>query len=150
MSLISELSDKMILPDLTATSKKEVLMDLARAVQDEYPDLETEDLYAILRERESLGSTGIGEGIAIPHGKIKNLSKITICFARSIHGVPFDSIDGKPAHLFFLLLAPESAAGPYLSSLAELSRFLKNPHTREQLMQAQNKQELAEVFTAAE
>lgn len=149
MSLISELSAKMILPDLAATNKKEALMELAKAVQNEHPDLKTEALYTILRERESLGSTGIGEGIAIPHGKIKDLPKITICFGRSIKGVPFDSMDGKPAHLFFLLLAPESAASHYLSSLAELSRFLKNPHTREQLMQAKDKQELSELFTEA-
>lgn len=150
MSLISELSDKMILSDLAATNKKEALMELAEAVQGEHPDLKTEDLYTKLRERESLGSTGIGDGIAIPHGKLKDLSKITICFARSINGVPFDSMDGKPAHLFFLLLAPESAAAHYLSSLAELSRFLKNSHTREKLMLAQSKEELSEIFATAE
>lgn len=150
MSLISELSDKMILPDLAATSKKEVLMELAQVLQAECPDLRTENLYTVLKERENLGSTGIGDGIAIPHGKIKGLPRITICFGRSIRGVPFDAMDGKPAHLFFLLLAPESAAAPYLSSLAELSRFLKNSQIREKLMHAQSKQELSEIFATAE
>lgn len=150
MSLISELSDKMILPELAATSKKEVLMELAQALQAECPDILTENLYTILKERESLGSTGIGDGIAIPHGKIKGLPRVTICFGRSIKGVPFDTMDGKPAHLFFLLLAPESAAAPYLSSLAELSRFLKNPQTREKLMHAQSKEELAAIFSKAD
>lgn len=147
MSVISELNDKMILPNLTATTKKEVLMELAEAVHAEWQNLDTKTLYTVLRERESLGSTGIGDGIAIPHGKVNGLSKITICFGRSVKGVPFDALDGKPAHLFFLLLAPEDAAASYLSSLAELSRFLKNPQTRTRLMLATEKQELAAIFS---
>ena len=150
MSLISELNDKMILPNLNATNKKEVLLELADAVHAKLQNLDTQALYGILRERESLGSTGIGDGIAIPHGKIKGLSQITICFGRSIRGVPFDALDGKPAHLFFLLLAPEDAAASYLSSLAELSRFLKNPQIRTRLMLATDKQELAAIFTEAQ
>lgn len=149
MNVISNLRDNLILPDLAATSKKEVLTELAAAVSSEYPELETTELYTILRERENLGSTGIGEGVAIPHGKIRGLDRITVCFGRSVRGVPFEAQDGKPAHLFFLLLAPEDAAASYLSCLAELSRFLKNPGTRNRLLKAADKKELAEIFAEA-
>ncbi len=149
MSVISDINPNMILPNLSAAAKKEVLLELAEAVHTEMPDLDTKDIFKVLRERESLGSTGIGDGIAIPHGKLKRLSKITICFGRSVRGVPFDSMDGKPAHLFFLLLAPEEAAASYLSSLAELSRFLKNPQNRSRLMLASDKEEIEAIFAEA-
>jgi PTS system nitrogen regulatory IIA component len=149
MGLIKQIKASLVLPELAATSKKEVLHELAEAVQSQYSNLDTQTVFNILQEREALGSTGIGDGIAIPHGKVKNLREITICFGRSRKGLPFDALDGKPTHLFFLLLAPEDAAAPYLSCLAELSRFLKNPEVRERLLHAETRQELLNVFTEA-
>jgi PTS system nitrogen regulatory IIA component len=103
-----------------------------------------------LLEREELGSTGIGDGIAIPHGKLPAIKKIIVCFGRSVNGVAFDAVDNRPTHLFFLLIAPEAAAAPYLSSLAELSRFLKNSQTRSRLLLAEDTDEILAIFSEAE
>lgn len=149
MGIIHQIQAAMILPAMSAASKKEALRELAASVHAARPELDPERLYAILQERETLGSTGIGDGIAIPHGKIKGLNAITICFGRSKQGIPFDALDGKPAHLFFLLLAPAEVAAPYLSSLAELSRFLKNPQTRNRLMQAEGVEALLAILAEA-
>ncbi|MEW6500032.1 MAG: PTS sugar transporter subunit IIA [Thermodesulfobacteriota bacterium] len=150
MGIISQIPAALVLPAMAAASKKEALKELAGAVHAARPELDAERLYATILERETLGSTGIGDAIAIPHGKIKGLSEITICFGRSKQGVPFESLDGKPAHLFFLLLAPEGAATPYLTSLAELSRFLKNPQTRNRLMHAEGGAELLAILAEAQ
>lgn len=150
MGLIKQINESLVLPALAAGSKKELLHELAAAIHAEFPSLDTQTVFNILQEREALGSTGIGDGIAIPHGKLKNLQGITICFGRSRKGIPFDALDGKPTHLFFLLLAPEDAAAPYLSCLAELSRFLKNAQFRERLLSAETRQELLDIFAEAE
>jgi PTS system nitrogen regulatory IIA component len=90
----------------------------------------------VLMERERLGSTGIGDNVAIPHGKLANLSDLRLAFGRSLTGVNFDSMDGKPSQLFFLLLAPVNSAGLHLKALAKISRMLMNATFRENLMQA--------------
>ena len=146
MTIISQLREEMIVPELAAKSKKEALTELAATVHGAHPEIDLDTLYEVLRTREKLGSTGIGDGIAIPHGKIKGLKEIIICFGRSAKGVHFDSHDNKPAHLFFLLLAPEESAATYLGCLAELSRFLKNPGIRSKLMHAKGRKEIAEIF----
>ena len=89
--------------------------------------LDRQEVIRVLQERERLGSTGIGEGVAIPHGKLKDLKRLLISFGRSRSGVDFDSMDGKPAHLFFLLVAPEESVGVHLKTLARISKLLKNP-----------------------
>lgn len=150
MGLIKGIKKELVLPELGATSKKEVLQEMAEAVHRQYPDLSSSALYSILQERESLGSTGIGDAIAIPHGKIKGLNEITICFGRSNRGIAYDAMDGKPTHLFFLLLAPEDSAAQYLSCLAELSRFLKNSQIRSRLLQAETREDLLGIFQEAE
>lgn len=150
MGLIKQIKESLVLPDLAAGSKKELLNELAAAIHADFPGLDTQTVFTIIQEREALGSTGIGDGIAIPHGRLKNLPEITICFGRSRKGIPFDALDGKPTHLFFLLLAPEDAAAPYLSCLAELARFLKNAQFRERLLCAETRQELLAIFAEAE
>ena len=149
MGIINQIQPAMILPAMRAVSKKEALRELAAAAHAARPELDTETLYVVLQEREALGSTGIGEGIAIPHGKIKGLPGITVCFGRSKQGIPFEALDGKPAHLFFLLLAPAEVAASYLSCLAELSRFLKNPQNRNRLLQAEGSEELLAILAEA-
>lgn len=148
--LFNDLEDGRILPNLTAATKTEALLELAEAVHNSCPEIATDTLYEALREREALGSTGIGEGIAIPHGKIKGLERIVLCFGRSAKGVPFDALDSKPTHLFFLLLAPVHSAAAYLSCLARLSRFLKNITIRTRLMNASDKLEIAEILAEAD
>jgi PTS system nitrogen regulatory IIA component len=97
-------------------------------------------------ERERLGSTGIGGGIAIPHGKLGALKSLLMAFGRSRKGVEFDAMDGKPTHLFFLLLAPEDSTGAHLKMLARISRSLKNSVFRERLMTAADGRELYMVI----
>jgi PTS system nitrogen regulatory IIA component len=95
-----------------------------------------------LLDREKLGSTGIGDGIAIPHGKLADLDELIVSFGRSRQGVEFDSMDGKPANLFFLLLAPENTTGLHLKALAKISKMLKDSAFRKKLIEAKSKDEL--------
>ena len=97
-------------------------------------------------ERERLCSTGIGGGIGIPHGKLKNLASLVLGFGLSRRGVDFDSLDGRPAHLFFLMLTPEDSAGLHLKLLARLSRLLKNDEFKSQLMRAKSPEEILEII----
>lgn len=134
---VSDLIDKeSVVLSLNATSKGEVLEELARAVSRTSDKLETSRLVEALRERERLGSTGIGEGVAIPHGKVRGLDRMAVSFGRSREGVDFASMDNKPAHLFFLLVAPENSAGIHLRVLAKLARALKQESFRTKLMEA--------------
>ncbi len=149
MGIIKEIRSALVLPELSATGKKEVLQELAAAISAEYPSLEAAAIHAALLAREELGSTAIGEGMAIPHGKIAGLTEIVVCFGRSLRGIAFDAPDGKPTHLFFLLVAPEESAARYLSCLAELSRFLKNLPLRGRLLQAKGQEELLAIFSEA-
>ena len=104
----------------------------------------------ILLERESLGSTGIGEGVAIPHGKSKEVDKILASFGRSLPGMDFQSLDGKPTHLFFLLIAPENSAGMHLKALAQISRLMKDQAFRKRLMDAHSAEEIYSLFSEGE
>jgi nitrogen PTS system EIIA component len=101
----------------------------------------------ILLERESLGSTGIGEGMAIPHGRSKEVKKILASFGRSLPGLDFQSLDGKPTHLFFLLIAPENSAGIHLKALAQISRLMKDQAFRKRLMEANSPDEVYSIFS---
>jgi len=105
-------------------------------------NLNKEALVEVLLERERLGSTGIGDGIAIPHGKIQDLDELILSFGRSAQGIEFDSMDGRPTHLFFLLIAPENSAGIHLRALAKISRLLKSAHFRQRLLEAGTVEEL--------
>jgi PTS system nitrogen regulatory IIA component len=105
------------------------------------------EILSILLEREKLGSTGIGDGIAIPHGKSTELSQIISGFGLSKRGINFDSLDGKPAHLFFLLVAPENSVGTHLKMLARISRMLKNVEFRKKLLGANSQQEIYQIIS---
>ncbi|MBU4263044.1 MAG: PTS sugar transporter subunit IIA [Proteobacteria bacterium] len=132
---------------MRATTKKEALHELAELMHAACPSCgSTKDIATILAEREQIGSTGIGEAIAIPHGKMAGLSQIEICFGRSIPGIAFASADNKPVHFIFLLLAPLDSSGPYLKALSRLARFLKSPHTRSRLLHAESAHEIANIF----
>lgn len=148
--MIAQLPPERILADLKATNKKELLQELAATVHTQLPALPAGDIYLALHERENLGTTGIGDGAAIPHAKIKALDEILIFFGRSRNGIMFDAQDGKAVFLFFLLLAPEASAKPYLSHLAHLARFLKNNDVRERLMRAADRAELVGILAEAD
>lgn len=131
-----------IIEELKATSKRAVLAELSEILSRDAEGLPPGAMVEVLLEREKLGSTGIGDGIAIPHGKLKNLDRLMISFGRSRQGIDFDAIDGKPVHLFFLLMAPESSTGQHLKALAKISRMLKDPEFRNDLMAAAGAEEI--------
>ena len=109
--------------------------------------MSVEELLQVLLDREKLGSTGIGEGIAIPHGRLKKLKKFFISFGRSIKGVDFDSIDQKPSQLFFLVMAPENSAVDNLKLLGRIVTLLKEPSFKRKLMEASSQKELFQVLS---
>jgi PTS system nitrogen regulatory IIA component len=145
MKISDFLNPELILPELAARTKEEVLQELADRIARNFPEVPAEQLLRILKERERLGSTGIGDGFAIPHGKSKSIDRMIISFGRSRAGIPFDSLDGKPAHYFFVLIAPENSAGDHLKALAKISRFLKNSLFKESLAKAEGQAELQKL-----
>lgn len=124
--------------DLKATDKKGVLEELAQLSAKVYPELSADKVLEVLLEREKLGSTGVGNGVAIPHGKIAGLNSIVAIFGRSKKGIEFQSHDHKPAMLFFVLLAPENVVGNHLQALARLSRLLKGESVRNRLFEVKD------------
>ena len=148
---IAELLDSAaIVADLKGTGKKDVLAELTDALANVKPKLDRDNVLKVLLERERLGSTGIGEGVAIPHGKLKEVDQMLISFGLSRQGVDFDSMDGKPANLFFLLIAPEDSVGIHLKTLARISKLLKSSGVRERLMSACDAVELHRIITEEE
>ena len=135
-----------VVDGLLAETKEGILRELSEVVCRRIPALSPDRLTAILMEREGLGSTGIGEGVAIPHGKIPGIDRLVAAFGRSRGGVQFASLDGKPARLFFLVLAPENSAGMHLKALARISRLLKDPRFRGRLLAAEGTEGLSQVL----
>jgi nitrogen PTS system EIIA component len=146
MKLLDILPKKSIIPDLKGRTKKQVLEELIDGLLQEKPELDRERLMAVLLERERLGSTGIGDGIAIPHGKIRDLNQLILTFGKSVDGVDFESMDGKPVHLFFLLVAPENCTGIHLRALARIARLLKNALVRKRLVSVSTQDEIYAVI----
>jgi len=146
MKLGDYLEKEFILPQLQAKTKTEVLAELVELLRGKIDGLEVEDANQVLLERENLGSTGIGEGVAIPHGKMENLEKIILVAGRSTEGVDFEALDFKPCHIFFLVLAPEQVAGMHLRVLAHISRLLKNKDFRKEFMQAPDRDALWDLL----
>lgn len=136
MKIEDILAEDLVLADLTAGSKPEVLVELADAVTQRHPELDKARLVGALEDRERLNSTALGDGVAIPHGKLPGIRRVFAAFARSRAGVDFQSLDGKPTHLFFLLVAPEDSAGAHLKALARISRLLKDASFRTRLLEA--------------
>ncbi len=136
MKLSELFNEDNIVADLNAGDKKGVLEELVEAVINHESSVEKHALVKVLLERERLGSTGIGDGVAIPHGKYHGVAQPLVSFGRSRKGVDFESMDGQPAHLFFLLVAPENSANVHLKVLATIARILKNSSFRKALMEA--------------
>lgn len=146
MRIMDILNKDCIIPELRSKNKKEVLEELTGALLNSKANLDKEALVAVLLERERLGSTGIGDGIAIPHGKVQDLDELVLSFGRSTEGIEFDSMDGRPTHLFFLLIAPENSAGIHLRALAKISRLLKSGQFRQRLLEAETSEALFQVI----
>ena len=131
-----------VILDLAGRSKTEVLAEMSHALAKAESGLEEERLLSILLEREDLQSTGIGESVAIPHGKVPGISRLMASFARSRAGVDFDSIDGLPTQLFFVLVVPENSGGQHLKALARISRFFRDSEFRKRLLDAESREEV--------
>lgn len=130
------LKPEAVVVDLIAHSKAEVLRELSASLARANPAVDVVRVEEALGAREKIHSTGIGEGVAIPHGKLQGLGGISASFGVSRGGVDFDSIDKKPTHLFFALVSPENSAGQHLKALARISKLFKNPAFRESILQA--------------
>jgi PTS system nitrogen regulatory IIA component len=146
MKILDILGKDAIIDELSSQDKKGVLEELVSVLVKNNRLKDNERALQVLLERERLGSTGIGDGIAIPHGKLEGIGGIICSFGRSREGINFQSIDDKPAHLFFLLLAPEDSAGEHLKALARLSRLLKDTRFRKRLMDANSKEEIYSII----
>jgi len=133
MKISEFLNEKAIIVDLKSQDKESVIRELIDALAKAESLRNKEEIVKILLGRESLGSTGIGLGIGIPHGKTSAVKKLVACFGISRKGVDFDALDGEPVYIFFLLIAPEDSAGPHLKALARISRLLKDKYFRDYL-----------------
>lgn len=142
------LGPKAILANLDAASKKQVLQDLANHAATAL-GLEEHGVFDVLWARERLGTTGVGHGIAIPHGRIAGLEKVRGFFARLTTPVPFEAVDDRNVDLVFLLLAPESAGADHLHALATVSRLLRDPRLCEELRRAKDAAALERLLTEA-
>lgn len=149
MRLDEFLDSELLIAELSASTKKEVLAELISMVSTHHTIVSPEQLLHVLHERESLGSTGIGEGIAIPHGKIVGLEKIMLVVARSTQGVDFEALDGHPVHYVFMVLAPDNAGGIHLRLLAHISRLLKYMDFRSAFMEAPDKEALFQLLASS-
>jgi nitrogen PTS system EIIA component len=135
MRLGDVLRESCLVVDLKGTTREGVIREMTGVLQKEGLIGDANLAARVVLEREKLGSTGIGEGVAIPHGKMKGIDTILCSFGRSAQGINFQSVDKKPVHIFFLLLAPENAAGLHLKMLSRISRILRDPSFRKRIME---------------
>ena len=145
MKILDVLQKDAILADLKSRDKKGILEELTEPVAD-IARINRDMLVKVLLDRERLGSTGIGGGIGIPHGKLKDLEKLVLGFGLSKKGVDFESMDGRPTHIFFLLITPENSTGLHLKLLARISRILKNDIFKDNLLNAANQEEIYSII----
>ena len=146
MKITDMLKREFVLEQLKAGNKRDALAELAGVFAQGRIKVDSEAMLHVLLERERLGSTGIGDGIAIPHGKLPGLEEMVVSFGRSREGIAFEAMDGKPVHLFFLLMAPENSAGQHLKALAKISRMLKDANFRQNLLEAKMHEDLFRII----
>ena len=147
MKITDFLNKDAITISLKSRKKEEVIKELVNLLSKAQPIKDKESLIKTLMAREALGSTGIGQGIGIPHAKSNAVKELTAALGISHQGIDFDSLDGEPSHIFFLLVAPEDAAGPHLKALAAISRMLKEKFMRDSLMTAKDEKAILDVVS---
>lgn len=143
--LVEALSLERVLPDMRARSKPDAIDELAALVTGPSGQCR-EQVRQVLADRERLASTAIGDEVAIPHGKLDSASSLLLGLARSRSGLEFESVDGRPTRLFFVLLAPQSETGLHLKALARISRLCKEPGFRARMLQAESARDMLEVL----
>jgi PTS system nitrogen regulatory IIA component len=152
MKITDLLSEEGII-EVEASGKVELLKHISDMIAKCYPFLSSNEVFRVLMDREQLGSTGVGDGIAIPHGKLPKdrfgcdcQFRPVLLFARSRRGIDFDAMDSKPVHLVFALIAPEDCPALHLKVLAKISRLLRNKEVRDKLLYAKNRKEIFEII----
>jgi len=147
MKIMDFLSEGAMTSDIKSSKKEEVIKELVDLLinANEVDKRNRNKIIDALLARESLGSTAIGQGVAIPHAKSDCVTKLVAAFGLSKKGVDFDSLDGEPAYIFFLLLAPQDSAGPHLKALARISRLLKDKYFRDSLRACQDNTSIVKV-----
>ncbi len=148
MSIMGFLDENAVTTEIKSQQKEDVIRELVELLvkSGSIKEKDVSRLVQTLMKRESLGSTGIGQGVAIPHGKCDCVGKLIAAFGVSRAGLKFDALDGEPVYLFFLLVAPEDSAGPHLKALARISRLLKDKHFRDSLKSAKDDKALARLI----
>lgn len=146
MKITDFLTVQTVIPTLASRDKNAALEEMAEWLVSHHRHLNKQKVLTVLLEREKISTTAIGEGVAIPHGKLPGVERVLGVFARSPQGVDFASLDGGPTHLFFVLIAPENAAADHLKALARISRLLKDEAFRRRLMEGQTSQELFKII----
>lgn len=146
MKIMDFLNKKAVTVSLKATDKDGVIKELVDLLAKVDEIKNKDELVKAILTRESLGSTGIGQGIGIPHAKSPNVKNLVAALGLSQRGVNFDSLDGEPVYIFFLLIAPEESAGPHLKALARISRMLKDKYFRELLKKAKDEKEILRII----
>ena len=152
MKLADILKQSLVIASIQATTKEGLLSEMAEYASQQFPQIQTPSSIILdyLQQRENLGSTGIGAGVAIPHAKVPGLNDLVACFGRSIPGIDYNAIDSHPVHLVFMLLIPENSAGMHLKALARISRVLKDTNFRSKLMELNDAKELYNAFMQRE
>jgi nitrogen PTS system EIIA component len=149
MKIIDALQKEAIIVELTATDKKGVLEELVSPVA-KIASASQEEMVRVLLDRERLGSTGIGEGVGIPHGKLRGLDSLALGFGISRKGVDFESMDNRPTYIFFLLITPENSTGLHLKLLARISKILKSIPFKESLLNASDREDIYNLIKEAD
>jgi PTS system nitrogen regulatory IIA component len=145
MKILDVLQKEAIISGLKSQDKKGILEELVAPIAS-ITGVNHKDLVRVLMDREQLGSTGIGGGIGIPHGKLKQLESLALGFGLSRKGVDFESMDNKPTHIFFLLVTPENSTGLHLKMLARISKILKHDQFKEKLLNAASSDEIFSII----
>jgi len=150
MKLSDVLYEDSIIPSLKAGDKEGILVEMVDYLKDKLPGLDKDEALKALFAREKLGTTGIGHGVALPHGKLRGINEIRVFFGRSAEGIDFKAIDNQPVHLIFLIIAPENSAAAHLKLLACISRILKSVDFRKRLMEASDPSIIFQIICEAD
>lgn len=148
MRILDFLNEKAVSSDLKSQDKNSVIKEMVDLLikSGQMKPKDKDAVVKVLLNREALGSTGIGQGVAIPHGKCEYVNELIGAFGVSKNGIKFDSLDGEPAYIFFLLLAPIESSGPHLKALARISKLLKDKYFRDLLKGADSEKTLSKII----
>ncbi|WP_320170110.1 PTS sugar transporter subunit IIA [Maridesulfovibrio sp.] len=146
MNISDNLAKNLVIYELESSDKSGVLREMVSTLPAAGLDVDVDNAIKVLNDREKLGTTGIGDGIAIPHGKLDCLEEIVVIVGRSGEGVDFEALDMQPCRIFFMVLAPEKGAGAHLKVLAQISRQLKDPAYRQAFIDTEDEQELFKLL----